>query len=127
MVDFDRLALTAQRLIAANGRSVTVIKYGNAPQDSEKPWRGQSEYPEAEVVGIAAFVPRTQMITTRATNEDGALRETEYALFAGEDDTDLDLETFHAIEDNGRIWRIVSTEVLVPASTRVLYMFEVKR
>ena len=127
MADFDKLALTAQRLIAANGRQVTIIKYGNAPEDSDKPWRGRNEYREAEVVGYAAFVPRTPKLATVASNMDGVLREGDYALFAAEDDGGYELETFNAIEDDGVLWKIVSCELINPASKRVLYQFEVKR
>lgn len=127
MADFTKLAATAARLIEKNGRSVRVVRYGNNPQDQEKPWRGQKQYLEAEVTGIAAFVPKTQLIGTFATQEEGLLRESEYALFAAENDGGYHLEQFDALIDGDRVWRIVKTEVLAPAATRVIYMFEVKR
>lgn len=127
MADFAKLALTAQRLIAANGRLVTLVKYGSDSQDQDKPWRGRSEYHEAEVIGYAAFVPGSLTRATVAENEDGVLREKDYALFAAEDDQGYELESFDAIEDDGVLWKIVSCELINPASKRVLYQFEVKR
>lgn len=127
MANFDKLALTAQRLIAANGRSVTIVKYGKASNDQDKAWRGQNEYHEAEVPGTAAFVPKTQLVTTSAENVDGVVRESEYALFAAEDDGGHDLRQFNVIEDGGEVWRIVHVELLQPADKKILYMFEVKR
>lgn len=127
MADFAKLAATATRLIEKNGRSVRVVKYGNNPQDQDKPWRGQKTYLDAQVTGIAAFVPKTQLIGTFAGQEDGLLRETEYALFAAENDAGYHLEQFDAIVDGDRTWRITRTEILCPAATRVIYMFEVAR
>jgi len=127
VADFDKLALTAQRLIEANGRAVTVIKFGTDSQDQDKPWRGQNEYREAEVPGAMAFIPKTQVLTTRAENVDGVVRETQYSLFAAENDGDHDLEHFNVIEDGDTLWRIVSVELISPADKRVMYIFEVKR
>jgi hypothetical protein len=122
VADFIKLALTAKRLIDANGRQVTLIKYGNAPQDQDKPWRGRSEYHEAEVVGYAAFVPSSSI-----KNANSVKREVSFALFAADDDGGHELETFDAIDDDGIIWKIIRTELIAPASTRVLYKFEVTR
>lgn len=127
MANFTKLAATAKRLIDANGRDVSVIKYGNASQDSDKPWRGQSEYAEATVPGKAVFVPMSSLRSTTSENEEGVLREKEFALFAANNDGGHELETFNIIEDDGVVWKIVKTELLAPADTRLLYMFEVIR
>ena len=128
MADFDKLAATAQRLINANGRTVQIVKFGNTPQDSEQPWRGQkgTTYLQS-VTGKAAFVPKTQLVTTFAEVTDGVLLEGEYALFAADDDGGYALEDFDAIVDGGKEWSIGKTEIIAPADKRVLYMFEVKR
>ena len=122
MADFNKLALTAKRLIDANGRQVTLIKYGNDPADSDKPWRGRNDYHEAEVVGFASFVSDSFL-----KNVDSIKRESNFALFAAEDDEGNDLETFDVIDDGGIIWKIIQTELIAPATKRVLYQFEVKR
>lgn len=127
MADFVKLAATAKRLIDKSGRSVTLVKYGNAPQDSDQPWRGQKTYHEVEVTGKAVFVPKTQIITNFAEIVDGVQHEGEYALFAADDDGGYDLEGFDAIIDRGKAWRIGKTELIAPADKRVLYLFEVKR
>lgn len=127
MANLVRLAATAARLIEENGRSVTVVKHGAYSQDSEKPWRGQSTYPEAAVTGFAAFVPKTQLVGTFAMQEEGILRESEYALFAADSDEGYNLEGFDAIVDRDVTWRIMKTEVLAPGTKRVLYLFEVTR
>jgi hypothetical protein len=127
VVDSIKLAATAKRLIDANGRDVTVVKFGSTPADSEKPWRGQKVPHETEVTGKAAFVPKTQIITTYAEIQEEVRREGEYALFAADDDGGYDLRSFDAIVDRGQQWRILKTEVIQPADTKILYLFEVSR
>jgi hypothetical protein len=127
VADFVKLAATAQRLITANGRQVTIAKFGSSPADDSKPWRGRREYHEAEVTGYAAFVPGSMLRSMIARDDQGVLREGEYALFAADDDDGYDLRDFDAIEDGGKTWKIKSVELIAPASTRVLYMIEVER
>lgn len=122
MADFVKLAATAQRLIAANGRPVTIVKFGSTSADDSKPWRGRREYHEAEVAGRGVFVPESVV-----NNPDGVKRENEFLLFAANDDGGHELETFDAIEDGGRTWKIVQATLLEPGSTRLLYEFEVAR
>ena len=40
MVDYSKLLTTAQSLIQANGKLITVTKLATAAADSTKPWRG---------------------------------------------------------------------------------------
>lgn len=128
MADLAKAAQTAKRLIEANGRQVTLVKYGNAPQDQDKPWRGRKEYREAEVAAYAAFVPRTMLKATIATNEQGVIREANYALVSAADDGGYELEHFNAMIDvDGTEWKLVGCELINPGSARVLYQFEVKR
>ena len=128
MANFVALAATTKRLIDANGRSVTVIKWGTAPQDADKPWRGRREYRSAEVTGIAVFVPRTQKLATVAEDDEaGTSRLRDYCYFAADNDGGYDLSTFDAIEDGEVVWRINSVEQITPASTRILYQIEVVR
>lgn len=129
MADF---AAIARRLIDKKGRTVTLVRHGSTPSDPNKPWRGISTPTDAEITGKAVFVPRTLLATTFAENVDGVLSEGEYALFAASNDTvdgvAYKLETFNVMQDhNGVEWKIVRTELIAPADTRILYMFEVRR
>jgi len=128
VANFTALAATAKRLIDDNGRSITVIKWGSASKDTEKPWRGRRGYREAEVTGAAVFVPRTLKLSTFASDdEEGTSRLRNYCYFAADNDAGYDLSTFDAIEDGGVIWRIESVEKIEPAALRVLYQIEVVR
>lgn len=122
MADCVALAAVAKRLIDANGRSVTLIKHGSNPQNTEQPWRGQADYPVAQVTGIAAFVPATQ-VDSKLGWKQGA----DYFLFPASDDGGHLLEFFDELVDGNVHWRIVHADVVGPGATRVLYMIEVAR
>lgn len=126
MADFVALAAVAKRLIDANGRSVTLIKQGTTPQDADQPWRGQANYPQAQVTGIAAFVPATQLLTWKV-DWDGFKKGVNYFLFPASDDGGHQLEYFDQLVDGDIHWRIIHVEVVGPAATRVVYMIEVAR
>jgi hypothetical protein len=126
VADFSRMAATAQRLIEANGRPVTIIKHGANPQDSDKPWRAGSQYPVATVTGRAVFVAPSDL-GHRVQDVDNVRRAEKVALFAAVNDGGHQLETFDVIEDGDSVWYIIKAEVLQPAATRLLYQFEVRR
>lgn len=121
------LAATAKRLIDKHGRTVTLLKHGSTPADGNKPWRGVSAPVDATVTGKAAFVPRTFILASFAADFDGVLEESEYALFAADNDDGELLETFNVMQDGSRDWKIMRTELIAPGDTRVLYMMQVKR
>lgn len=126
MADFTRLAAVAKRLIDKNGRTVLVVKQGDTPQDSDQPWRGQGTYPINSVSGKAVFVSEASLGYT-ARDKDNVKRADMVALFAAANDTGESLETYDVILDGGVTWQILKTELLQPADTRVLYIFEVSR
>lgn len=126
MADFAKLAAAAQRLINANGRTVVVAKLGSTPQDTDQPWRGQSDYGATLVTGKAVFVSERDLGYT-VRDEDNVRRPDKVALFAAADDGGHELETFDEIRDGSVVWRIMKVGVLAPADTRLIYMFEVTR
>lgn len=126
MVDYVNLAATAERLIEANGHSVTVTQQGQTPTDPTKPWRGQSTPARDSVAGIAVVVdPATMGYEVR--NEDNVKRADEIVLFAANNDDGKSLENFDTITDGSVVWKILRTQVLKPGATRLLYIFEVAR
>lgn len=126
MVDFVSLALTAKRLIDANGRTITVVKSGNVVADSAKPWEVSSTPAAASVSGAGVFVDPTLM-GQMFSSEEGVKRGEAVCLFAANNDGDYALETFDTITDGTRSWRIIRAKNLQPADTKILYMFEVER
>lgn len=134
MVDYVRMAETAERLIHKNGRAVTIVKLDQGSDDATKPWRGTTaprDEPEETVEAIAAFVPisSASVLGFEAYSPDGSdsRRENQVALVASNDAEGLDLNQFDEIHDGDVIWRIVKTKELRPATTSVLFAFEVKQ
>lgn len=126
MADFEKLALTAKRLIEANGRTVTVSKLANTATDATKPWRTTSVPVAESVSGRAVFVDPSSL-GRLFENVDDVKRGTQVVLFAAENDGGFELETFDTITDFTAEWKILRTKVLNPASVRLLYAFEVRR
>ncbi len=126
MADFTALAAVAKTLIDANGRTVSIVRKGSHAQDSDMPWRGTDDYPETTITGKAVFVSESDLGHTVRDSED-TRRADKVALFAANDDGGHSLEEFHVIVDGSVEWKIGRAEVLQPADTRLLYMFEVKR
>lgn len=126
MADFSALAATAQRLIDANGREVSVVKRGSYAQDTDKPWRATDDYPETVVTGKAVFVSGSDL-GHNVRDAENVRRADKVALFAADNDGGNHLEEFHVIVDGDAEWKITNAEVLQPADTRLLYLFEVER
>jgi hypothetical protein len=134
VADFVALAATAARLIAENGRTITLQQLGNTPADSAKPWRGPAD-PEspvrASVTGPAVFAAdkvRQSIVWSLAQSfNDGVKNPAQVCLFAATNDDGLDLTQFDQIVDGTTTWRIMRAELLQPADTKILYAFEVTR
>lgn len=122
-----KLAATAKRLIEKHGRTVSIVKHGSTDASGTKPWRGVSAPVVATVTGKAVFVPKTFVLTSFTADVDGVSEEGEYALFAADNDDGENLETFNVMQDGGRDWKLLRTELIAPGDTRVLYMFQVQR
>lgn len=132
MADFAALAATTKRLIDGNGISVTVRRLGNSPTDDfEKPWRSDTRPVVAEVVGSGVWVTdnvRQGISLSLARSKDNSeADDVAVMLFAAANDGGNELEGFDEIEVASVVWRIVRTELLQPASDRLLYVFEVIR
>jgi hypothetical protein len=78
------------------------------------------------VTGIAVFVGSGDL-GYRAIQEDAVKRGAEVCIFAANNDGGFALEEFDQITDGSAVWTILSAELLKPAGTRLLYIFEVKR
>ncbi len=57
MVDYNRLAQTAARLVKNNGRSITFVKLNEAPVNASRPWKGPASGGEITLALNGVFVP----------------------------------------------------------------------
>jgi hypothetical protein len=128
VADFVKLAATAKRLIDANGRTVTVVQQGNTPADSDKPWRSADATNRASVTGKAVFVSTEPgSLGAQWINRENVKNSDQVAFFAANNDGGKTLEDFDLIVDGSINWKITRAQLLAPADTRLLYVFEVDR
>lgn len=129
MVDFVALAAIAERLITENGRAVTVVKLNQGSDDTAKPWRGVADpraTPVATVTGNGVFVELSSLSELGIQASDDK-RVEKVVMFAANDDDGNNLLTFDELIDDTERWKIVASQVLQPADTKILYFFEVGR
>lgn len=130
MVNYVKLAETAQRLVKKNGREVTFIRFNTAPTVSDAPWRGNEQprqAPTAQKVFSAVFVgPSAAMslLGNKSTVADLFMSCEQVCIVATTDD----LKDYNEVMDSdGRRWKIVVQEKLAPGPVTLLYYVGVKR
>ena len=140
MVDFVRLAATAQRLIEANGRLVTLYKQDRTPTNPAQPWRGSGSTPtppDGAVIGpvLVAFVPASGsgFGKTLFDADKSLMRKIEQVGFlATKSVTDLsftteDVERCDSVADGTKALKIVMISHLQPADTSLIFVLGLKR
>lgn len=151
MVDLVAAAETAQRLVEAHGRAVTLYKANRDADDVAKPWRGTSSTPAPGDSGVViadvlvSFVSAgnggqgANLLGRAVTGGDGTLSVAyeQIALLASDsivdagytvdevEECDLLLDT--RVNGETELWRIVEVGHLRPASDSILLVLGLKR
>lgn len=130
MVDMAAAATTAQRLVEANGRTVTIQQRSTTPADANKPWRGPAAAQGATLSAILCFVPL-------AGGGLGQLFEdvprelirsaTGGALVASLSVPGADLAAYDTVLDGAQAWKILFAQELRPSSTSILWALGLTR
>ena len=133
-INYASAAAMAERMIAANGRTISFLASGTTPADPLKPWRGpaapHTEDGATEVLGHGVFVGLTlQELGFTEVDVDGQLhkRGAKYCLVApsGLVPAGTDITQFDAIKDGNDVWRIDKVHTLQPGDTALLHAIEV--
>lgn len=141
MVNYAKLAVTAEKLIEKNGRSVTLVKRSTVPETPSEPWKGPVDEvytdgtpgalgDKAGVVVFAAFVDVSSdsELAEFFTSLGGEVRRgTKAALVAGLSVTPEAIEEFDVVVDGDDVWNIESTDTLRPGTVVLLYALGLKR
>lgn len=122
MVDYVRLAALAQRLITANGRTMTITLTDRTAASGTQPWRGPGTS-DTVLSNIPAVV-----IPAELMNEEGnLLRFTDkVALIAANDVSPEVLDRFSFIDDGTERLKIRKVTPINPGAVRVLYILELE-
>ncbi len=129
MADLVKLVATAQRLIKANGRSVTIIRHDETLADAAKPWDGPTSArttPDETSALDAVFVPPASAVRLGLSTEqnDLIIRSEQIMIIAP---GAVDLTRFQEVLDGDVYWKITMVETLKPGPTLLLAFMGVKR
>lgn len=130
MVDYVKLAATAERLIAANGRTITFKRESGTPTDAAKPWGAQAGA-DVEFETQSVFVPPN---TVRQFGLTALGQGTEFQdLIAFSDYIGIffpgttDCRQFSHVEDGTETFGIIGLQILKPGSVQLLGFVGIRR
>lgn len=130
MVDTTKAIAAAQRLLAANGRSVTLVKYDTTPADSAEPWKGPTD-PRASVdvstTTDAVFVNPTDGKRLGLSARVDDLLKTIEQLAIVSLGAAVDPAQYDELQDGGVSYKIAFVEVLRPGDDYLLGFIGVQR
>ena len=123
-LDYAKLAATADKLIAANGKQVTFKQQSQTPADGSKPWRGAGANVESLTIpAFAVVLPNDELDDKEAMRRGDATAYIAASTFgSGDPFTAADLVAIDTMVDNeGYTWRVHGVEIINPGAIRVLY------
>lgn len=138
-MDFEKLAATTNRLIAANGRLINIIRVQRGTDNPLKPWRGDptprlqedGEDEEVEIVASvrASFIEPSSLVRFGFKSEelDGTRRVEQVALISAVSLGENDLTYYDEIMDGTIRYKIELIRRIAPADVALLYMVGVRR
>ena len=131
MVDYVSFQNLAERLIEANGRTISLVRRDqDNPADPAKPWRGSTEAATITVVVKGVF------IEFEKEDFDGTLvrRGDKRVLIAdksvideGGSAANLKIEDYDHILDGGVRWKIMKAELIEPGPLRIMFDLQVRQ
>mgnify|MGYP001590155224 CR=1 FL=1 len=124
MVDYARLAAVAERLINANGRTLT-FQEAVTVADATEPWRGgaaDAEPASAEAIGVVIDYD------LREIDEKLVLRG-DKRCFTRLPGGDVDSKKFVSVvdSDNGEVWKIVQINKIAPGTVMLVYDIQLRQ
>jgi len=131
MVDYDRLSATALRLLSANGRAITFIKFNQTPIDVTKPWNGPATGGEVELELNGVFMSPNSLrqfglpALSRGTEFVDLVTHSEQIIVVNPQS--VDINEYTEVRDGSERWGILGTQILRPGPTTVLAYVGVRR
>lgn len=130
MVDYVKLAATAERLITKNGRLIEFVRSVGSPIDPAKPWKGSTDIEEVVSLSAVFVTPNQVRIFGLSALGDAvgfqdmiAVSEQLLILFPGEND----LRRFQTVRDGSVNWNVTAYQFLKPGSINLLAFAGVRR
>jgi len=130
MVDYVKLAATAERLIAANGRTITFVRKPEVAADPTKPW-GPQTGSDITFETSSVFVPPNTVrqfgLTAlgQGTEFDDLITFSDYIgiFFPGTED----IREYTHVIDGAETFGIIGLQILKPGSVQLLGFVGIRR
>lgn len=129
MPDHSKLKKTAERLIEANGREISLVIYDTTEQDDTQPWLGATDPRSASattesITGV--FVEPESAVRLGILSRQGDLypRIEKIIILAP---NELDLTNVQEVIDESDRWTVLQVHVLKPGIVEILNFIAVKR
>ena len=131
MVDYVRLAQTAERLIKNNGRSISFVKLNETPANANRPWKGPGAGGETTLALNGVFVPpnTVRQFGLTALGEGTEFKDlvtfSQQIIIVAQGENDL--REYTSVLDGSVRWGIIGLQVLRPGDTTLLGFVGVRR
>lgn len=133
-VDYDKLAATAKRLIAENGRDIILERIITTPADATKPWKGNNGVPGTPYETRGVFAPPAAVrqfglpSLGQGTEFQDFMSFSEQVCILFPDTNDLrDYVKVREADPGSPKWGIVGYQLLRPAEVSVLAFLGLRR
>jgi hypothetical protein len=130
--NYTKLAATAERLIKAAGRAVTLVQLESGEDNAAQPWWGTAAPRDGatEVPMTGVFLSHKDLANLGFISEAEAslaTKNSKVVMFSAKEAGTSLLDEFHEVVDDEVRYRITKTHVLQPGDTRLLYAMELAR
>jgi len=123
-LDYNRLAAMAQRLIDANGRSITLRKFSRLPLDPDRAYLGSNpagaDFETLAVEGVLVDYTERELLA------DEGKRGAQRLLIAALDTDPSVIQTFDQAVIDGAVWKLLSITVYKPGAKVLCYDCQVR-
>ena len=127
MVDFVKLSKTAQGLILANGRAISLVKHSSA--ESGLRHRGRDKSQDVTLTKDSNGNDITGVFTSyKKTEVDGIdIKRGDKKLLVYAEGISQDLSDFDEVRDGTQDWAIIDVDTIQPSSLILIYKLQVRR
>lgn len=129
MANYTRLRALAVRLIAKNGRDISMIQFPRTPADAGKPWLGPAEGSDLTVTvrGVVIEYDVDEIDNELVKVGDKRALIAAQAFEESDSPAPPDLEKFDRLQDGSDIWNVERVTIIAPGPSRVLYDVQIRK
>lgn len=131
MVNYTSFRNLAERLIELNGRDIQLVRkdQGN-PTDPTKPWRDSTDAADitVDVKGVFTEFEKDQIDGEIVRRGDKRVLVADKSVIdEGGNAANLKIEDYDAVLDGSIRWRIITTDLIEPGPTRIVFDLQVRQ